>query len=113
VKEHGIVAAAVRPGHRARLLNISISGALIETSYRLLPGTNVELLMEGSDRRVSMRGRVLRCSVTRLRHNTICYCGAIAFDRHLPWLPEPEGYPLPGSEERPGIHRADATPEWI
>ena len=114
VEEHGIMAACVRPGHRARLLNISAGGALVETSCRLLPGAKVELLMEGSDGPLSTHGRVLRCTVSRLRPNAIWYRGAIAFDRHLPWPREDDEYPLPAGDQRPGrIHRAPATQESI
>ena len=84
--EHRIVSALVRPGHRARLIDVSAGGALIETSHRLLPGTSVELQVETGTERASVRGQVLRCAVVRLRPTWVCYRGAIAFDRHLPWF---------------------------
>ena len=34
--EHRIVSASVRPGHRARLIDVCAGGALIETNQRLL-----------------------------------------------------------------------------
>ena len=85
-EDHRIVSACVRPGHRARLIDVSAAGALIETSHRLLPGTSVELQVETSSDRTRVRGRVVRCAVVRLRPTWICYRGAIAFDRHLPWF---------------------------
>ena len=85
-EEHRIVSACVRPGHRARVIDVSARGALIETSHRLLPGTSVELQVETGTDRASVRGRVLRCAVVRLRPTWVCYRGAIAFDRHLPWF---------------------------
>jgi hypothetical protein len=85
-EEHRIVSACVRPGHRARVIDVSASGALIETSHRLLPGTSVELQVETGSDRASVRGRVLRCAVVRLRPTWVCYRGAIAFDGHLPWF---------------------------
>lgn len=84
--EHRIVSTRVRPGHRARLIDVSAGGALIETSHRLLPGTSVELQVETGTARASVRGQVLRCTVVRLRPTWVCYRGAIAFDRHLPWF---------------------------
>ena len=81
----------VRPGYRATLINISAGGALIDTPYRLLPGTNVDLHVERNNYRASVRGRVLRCLVVRVRPSSICYRGAIGFDRCLPWFVEPEG----------------------
>lgn len=89
--QHRIVSACVRPGHRARVIDVSASGALIETAHRLLPGTPVELHVETRTDRANVRGRVLRCAVVRLRPTWVCYRGAIAFDRHLPWFIEERG----------------------
>lgn len=83
---HGIVSACVRPGHHARLIDVSAGGALIETSHRLLPGASVELQVATGTDRTSVRGHVLRCAVVRVRPTWVCYRGAIAFDRHLPWF---------------------------
>ena len=86
IEDHRIVSACVRPGHRARLIDVSAGGALIETSHRLLPGTAVELQVATGTDRASVRGRVLRCAVVRVRPTWVCYRGAIAFDRYLPWF---------------------------
>jgi hypothetical protein len=90
VEDHGIVSAQVRPGRRAMLIDISAGGALIETHHRLLPGTPIELLIERHRYRASVRGRVLRSSVVRVRPSAIWYRGAIGFERCLPWFTEPE-----------------------
>jgi hypothetical protein len=90
-EEHRIVSACVRPGHRARLIDVSSRGALIETNHRLLPGTDVELDVENATDRARIRGRVLRCAVVRVRPTWVCYRGAIAFDRHLPWFVDERG----------------------
>jgi hypothetical protein len=87
---HGIQSMQVRPGHQAMLINISAGGALIETGHRLLPGSNVDLILERTPHRASVRGRVLRCTVVRLHSASICYRGAIGFDRSLPWFVEHE-----------------------
>ena len=84
-EEHGVVATRVRPGYRAQLVDVSATGALIETSYRLLPGTSVELHLETDAAHTNIRGRVLRSTVVRVRPSSVCYRGAIAFDRDLPW----------------------------
>jgi hypothetical protein len=86
IGKHGIVSACVRPGHRARLIDVSAGGALIETGHRLLPGTSVELQVQTGTDRASVCGQVLRCVVVRVRPTWVCYRGAIAFDRHLPWF---------------------------
>ena len=87
---HGIQSMQVRPGHQAMLINISAGGALIETGHRLLPGSHVDLVLDRSQYRATIRGRVLRCTVVRLRSASICYRGAIGFDRSLPWFVEHE-----------------------
>ena len=99
IEDHGIVSTRVRPGHRAMWINISAGGALIDTPHRLLPGTNVDLHVERNNYRASVRGRVLRCAVVRVRSSSIHYRGAIGFDRCLPWFVEPE--------------RVDATPQIV
>ena len=99
--EHGILSTTVRPGYRAKLIDVSAGGALIETSHRLLPGMKVGLHLETQTHRANIRGRVQRCAVTRVRSSFVCYRGAIGFDRHL-GLFEDDGYAHPGHERRPG-----------
>jgi PilZ domain len=103
--EHGIVNARIRPGHQVTLIDLSPGGALVEADRRLLPGSPVELHIQSADRHASVRGYVLRCSVVRVQPASICYRGAIAFDRHLPWFAEAAGYELP--------LRGDATPQVL
>jgi PilZ domain-containing protein len=102
VEEHRIVATRVRPGIRARLIDVSAGGALIETTCRLLPGASVELHVETTTSHLRMRGRVLRCSVSRVRPACMVYRGAIGFDRHLPWFVDE-----PGSKGSPDARPAD------
>jgi hypothetical protein len=113
---HDVVAARVRPGRHASVIDLSAGGALIETFHRLLPGTTVELQVEATDRSATMRGRVVRCAVSQVRSSSVSYRGAIAFDRHLPWF-ENEGafgYGVHTSENRSGLpFRADATPQRL
>ena len=90
VEQHGIVSTHVRPGHRAMLIDISAHGALLETEHRLLPGASVELLLERRHYRAGIKGRVLRCAIVRIHASSICYRGAIGFDRGLPWFLESE-----------------------
>jgi hypothetical protein len=112
VDKHGIVAARVRPGHRARLIDVSAGGALIETNHRLLPGTAVELHVERETEHTRVRGRVLRCAVVRVRPTWVCYRGAIGFERHLPWLQEGSTCPVRPTDARSALpERAAVTPE--
>ena len=113
-EEHGIVGARVRPGHRAHLVDVSAAGAMIETSYRLLPGTSVELHLETENAHTNIRGRVLRSTVVRVRPSSVCYRGAIAFDRELPWYVAAAEHAADHHAVRT-MHpqRAAATPEVI
>jgi hypothetical protein len=100
VGEHGITSARVRPGHLVAVIDVSAGGALIEMSRRLLPGAAVDLQFDTAHRRTSLRGRVLRCAVTRLCPTAVCYRAAIAFDRQWPCFVEGEWseYPVPPAE---------------
>ena len=114
IADHGIVSARVRAGRDASVVDVSAGGALVETCHRLLPGTEVDLHLETPSRRVTVRGRVLRCAVSRLRSSSVCYRGAIAFDRQLPWMHDADGYPVPSGDQRSGrVHGAASTPELI
>ena len=110
---HGIVSTRVRPGHRAKLIDVSAGGALIETTHRLLPGTSIELHVETRSHRTNVRGRVLRCAIVLVRPSWVCYRGAIGFDRHLPWLLDESGGAGDGSVRSGVPARATATPEVI
>ncbi len=114
VKAHGIASLRVRPGHHADLVDVSEGGALLETMHRLLPGTSVELHMETKSGKTSVRGRVVRCTVSKLFPESVWYRGAVQFDRHLPWCISEHGYGLPGAE-RPARRdgRVDATQDVI
>ena len=112
--EHGIVSTKVRPGHRAKLIDVSAGGALIETSHRLLPGTSVELHVETRSHQTNVRGRVLRCAIVMVRPSWVCYRGAIGFDRHLPWLLDEDGGPMAFAPARSALpDRAITTHEVI
>jgi len=108
------VVVRVRPGHRAHLVDVSSAGALIETSYRLLPGTSVELRLETDTAHTNIRGRVLRCTVVRVRPSSVCYRGAIAFDRDLPWyVADPEHATDYHGMRTMHPRRVAATPEVV
>lgn len=114
IHDHGIVSARVRPGREASLLDVSAGGALVETTYRLLPGSPIELHVATNERRVSVRGGVLRSAVVAVQATGICYRSAIGFDHLLPWFVDGEagGYGVPSAEIHSGRpRRADATPE--
>jgi hypothetical protein len=112
IEEHGIVAARVRPGYRVSVVDVSAGGALVEGTYRLLPGVTVELHVETANRRAAIRGRVLRCVVACLRPSFVCYRGAICFEDDLPWFVggESQGSQVPGDgPSHAGTRRVAAT----
>jgi hypothetical protein len=102
VEEHGIVQARVRPGHDVALVNVSAAGALLESANQLRPGSIVEVHLSTSARRVSVQGRVLRCSVIRLSAERLWYRGAIGFEHLLPWFVDvcERGYSVPAADGR-------------
>jgi hypothetical protein len=109
---HHIVAIRVRPGHVANIVDVSAGGALIETHHRLLPGHVVELHVERLNDHARVRGRVLRCAVEKVRPASVCYRGAIAFERQLSWLVEPVESPVRRGDPRSALPAwAAVTPE--
>jgi hypothetical protein len=111
--EHGILSTRVRPGHRAKLIDVSAGGELIETTHRLLPGTSIERHVETRSHRTNVRGRVLRCAIVHVRPSWVCYRGAVGFDRHLPWLLDDSDQAGDGSVRSGVPARATATHEVI
>ncbi len=110
--EHRITAARIRPGHIARIVDVSAVGALVESAYRLLPGASVELHVQTDIHHVRVRGEVLRASVATLRHDAVCYRGAIRFDRHLPWFVDETGGDS-SVNARPAYPRGEAATQEV
>jgi PilZ domain len=86
VAELDIRQAKVRPGHEAAVLDISSSGALIETALRLMPGRQIELQIERGGQITPIRGRVMWSQVARVLPSRVSYRGAIGFEQPLAWL---------------------------
>ncbi|RPI51802.1 MAG: hypothetical protein EHM55_18065 [Acidobacteria bacterium] len=80
----GMDRARLRPGRMAHVINLCSGGALIETDWRLLPGTRVELQLGHPVPKFSVAGRILRCHVALLDRERIRYRGALAFEEQLP-----------------------------
>jgi len=99
---HRIRSARTRTGDRIFVINVCAGGMLIETTRRLLPGSFVELQMETDLDRVSVRGRVLRCSISDLRAAGVTYRSAVLFDRHLPWFVDDPSCEASTSQQRSG-----------
>jgi hypothetical protein len=103
LEEHGIVSIRVRPGRLGcgvELIDVCAAGALVESEHQLCPGASIEVHMAADGRCIAVRGRVLRCSVSRLRVSGVWYRGAIGFDRRHPWFIDQaeRGYLVPMPE---------------
>jgi hypothetical protein len=111
--DHRIGTVRVRPGHHAKMMNVSPGGALIETCRGLSPGRTVDLQIETEQHRTVVRGRVLRCAVIQLLASHVTYRSAIAFDRHLPWFVFEYGYAVPSVEHRLGREERASTTQTV
>jgi hypothetical protein len=80
----------LRSGHDLALLNLSSGGALVEGSFRALPGTTVELQLLAPGWRGPATARVLRCDVVALHPSRgVRYRAALAFAVGLTMPDEP------------------------
>jgi hypothetical protein len=97
------VSVRVRPGHIVMPIDLSPAGVLVESEHPMRPGALVDVQIAAGDRRIAMRGRVVRCAVSKLRLGRVWYRAGISFDMHHPWLTTETqgGYALPITETRP------------
>jgi hypothetical protein len=83
VEDSGIERARLRPGRTAWVIDLSAGGALLETDWRLLPGTRVDLQLGDPAPVFKVTGRILRCHVALLDRERIRYRGALVFEAPL------------------------------
>jgi hypothetical protein len=83
VERLGISDCRLRPGRTATIVDVSAGGALIETDWRLLPGTRVELRLGNPMPLHRVKGRIVRCHVALLDRERIRYRGAVLFEELL------------------------------
>jgi hypothetical protein len=95
----------LRTGRELTVVNISPSGALVEGTTRLLPGTRAEVHVVTRHGRMLVRTRVVRSLVWRLEPDLVCYRTALAFDTSIDT--EVEGYSVPA--EIPGNDGGQGT----
>jgi hypothetical protein len=70
----------LRAGRELAVVNVSTTGALVEGTARLLPGTHVEVHVTAAQGRVLVRARVVRCAVWSVTAELLTYRGALAFN---------------------------------
>jgi hypothetical protein len=90
----------VRPGHRLALVNVSTTGALLEGSSPLRPGSRVDVQLDDEAQAAAgkMAARVMRCTVSAIDVDAgVIYRSALEFDGRCDWVRErepPSGYAL-------------------
>lgn len=82
------ITVRIRPGHAARLRDISTDGALVQTSCRLMPGTWIDIQLRIGQTAASTRAQVLRASIAHLTTGGIVFAGALRFAMPLSWAGE-------------------------
>jgi len=73
-------------GPEIKLINISRTGALIETQERITPESDIFLRLVTAETVYILKGRILRCYVYKI-DSVLKYQGAIAFDKDFMILP--------------------------
>jgi hypothetical protein len=101
----------LRAGRELAVINVSITGALVEGATRLLPGTHVDVHVTAVQGRVLVRARVVRCVVWTVTADVITYRGALAFST-------PVDIPLVDVAQQTGAaatrdRQPVATPPWV
>jgi hypothetical protein len=71
----------LRAGRELAVIDLAHGGALVEGPARLLPGTHVDVHLVTRAGPVLVRSRVVRAYVCHVAVDTVCYRGALAFDR--------------------------------
>jgi hypothetical protein len=98
-------AARIRPGTPVTVVDLSATGALVESGLRCKPGARCDFVMitsHGGER--TLRARIARCYVARLTSSAVRYRTALMFEEPQP-LPDDTllatGYELPTSAALP------------
>jgi len=104
----GLSRVRLRTGRELTVVDVSPLGALVEGTQRLLPGTHVEVHINGGRGRVLLRARVVRCLVWSLASDALHYRGALAFASALDLADG--GYLLPEGFDQVQESRGGAYP---
>jgi hypothetical protein len=77
----------LRAGRELAVVEISDTGALVDTSGRLLPGTHVEVHVVTRDGRTLVRSRVTRAWVFAVAADALRYRAALVFETRVNTTP--------------------------
>lgn len=73
----------LRAGRDLHVIDVSDTGALVEGTSRLLPGTHVDVHLVTHEGRLLVRSHVVRAFVSHVEADLVRYRGALAFERHI------------------------------
>ena len=81
------IAATLRPGNSAVLVNLSTGGALVHSERPLRPGSRVHVQLRSAGSVSRVAAQILRCGVASIGSSGVTYAGALKFDSpcDLPW----------------------------
>ena len=97
----------LRTGRELLVLNIAGRGALVE-GPRLIPGAYIDLHITTAAGRALVRSRVLRCEVSRVTADSICYRSGLVFEQVVDTAVS--GYPVPVAENRQTLDEGSGYP---
>ena len=111
----GLKTVHLGSGPEVELVNISRGGALLESTSRLTPSSNISLRLVAGESSFVIRGRVIRSQVAGFLGSMLKYRSAIQFTQEFVLLPEAESpsiepdaaaYTKPVGEEVPEMNSA-------
>jgi hypothetical protein len=80
-----MINATLRPGRAVQVVDLSRTGAQIETNRSLRPGTRVHIRLVSQERTLVLAAFVLRCSVWALHPDEgVVFRGALQFEERCP-----------------------------
>lgn len=106
-------AARIRPGCPVTIVDLSVSGTLVESGQRMRPGSRCELQLTAPAGDVIVSARVVRCFVARLGPSSVRYRSALVFDDLIVLPAEQEllaGYRLPAASTAPATPGVAPSP---
>ena len=105
--------ARIRPGLPVTVVDLSVSGTLVESGQRMRPGSRCEFQLTGAAGDVIVSARVVRCFVARLGPSSVRYRSALVFDDLIVLPAEQEllaGYRLPAGSAAPAVAGVATSP---
>ena len=85
-----VLHATLRPGRHVEMVDVSASGAQVQTDLPLRPGARVLIRVTTEDFSLSLSAHVVRCAVSAIHPELgVTYRGALRFDDRCQRLAEP------------------------